>query len=517
MNKTLLKNKIAGLLLLAMVAIFVSYSCVEEEDYSPFYENDELLITSFLKESENLSELYNVLEYLDLADAFDVYGTYTFFAPDNNAFNEYYSLKGKSSYTDFDKEELKRVILYHVLSTSFTTEVLGEGTVPDTTFTGDLLGVDYSDSGQGISINKVSNITTKDIKLPNGIIHILDKVMEPIDYSVAKWVLGKKLDSIWSETSGGVAYRPWYTLFAVPDAVLAEDEINSFADLKAKLSPDADDYTNKYNGIYRWLAYHCMLKSYSLSDFSLEPAHFGTLSNQVLQVEVDRVEGVVKVNNELLEEEVVVDDITTLVEVEKWVSLDEQGSNNVAKNGVVHILSSMLEPVEFERVFRQFIFTDYPGIPFKELKDRGKIGREYWPTERNLDATTVDGIDAIPGLSLYADTEGMRANKIDYPFLRAHEYYDLTFHLPTILPGDYNVRFRYKSGNNTRATVQPFFDGTMFGPPVDMNTSTEGKNHTAYKDLGNIRLSTAKPHTFRLKCIKIGYSFLVGVEFIPIN
>lgn len=530
MNKIRFKKNMR-ILVLAFLGLVTFFSCTDEK-YTPFYSDDELLISSYFRENAEFSEIYNILEYTDLVNSFDVYGTYTFFAPSNEAFENYYTENGKTTYTDFTKEELIELVKFHVMGSSFPTNSFGEGSLADTTLTGDRLVADFSEIGADIYINKDACIILKDIELPNGVVHVLDKVMPPLNFSVAQWVkdnsdkfsimaraleetgIDDKLDSLYALTSAGENYRVWYTLFAMPDAILAEEGINSFDDLVAAKSPDSNDFTYKFNGVYRWLAYHCLTKSYSLVDFDIEPAHYGTLSNEVMQVEISPTDGILKVNN--------VADATGEF---SWVTLDEDESNNVAKNGLVHILSSKLEHADFEKVVRRFYFGDYPGIPFDEYIDINELTRIPWPnngtgTNSYVAATPdmVDGVDWKYDGDMYLDGHGVLNTSMRWMywmFTGSNNLWSCTWDIPTLLPGDYMVRFQYKRGGG-RATVQAFLDGGQFGSPVDMVTST-GSMYEGYYDIGAVQISEAEPHKFTLKCIKPGAVLLGYVEFRPID
>jgi len=526
----MIKIKPVRVMLLLVIALLLPNNSCKEEDYKPFYNDDELLITSYFREKDQFSELYNILEYTDLENTFDVYGTYTFFAPDNDAFKKFYEAHGKNSYTDFSKEELNVLIRYHVLASLIETSNFGDGTLPDTTLTGDWLAVRFLDTGGEIMVNKEAKITTKDIVLPNGVIQVVDNVMTPVDYSVSQWVennsdkfsimasalretgLGEFLNSIHLYTTNGNLYHTWYTIFAVSDEILAQDGINSFEDLANKYSPDDDNYTDKFNGVYRWLGYHVLSKSYSLTNFTVEPSHYGTLSNQVVQVEIDKAAGEIKLNK-------VIDELN----VETYTAINEVESNNTAKNGLIHVLASSLEPVNFKPVKRRFYFADYPGIPYKELVDANKKGSlANFPLDVNgnvisLTPDMVDGIDFRYDGTVYIDGHGVKNRRIGWMYFRFNasgaNLFTCTWDIPTLLPGDYNVIISFKDGGG-RTVVQGFFDDKQFGPPVDMNGRG---NYAGTRNLGAIKINEAKPHKFKLKSVKGGYSLLGYVEFVPIT
>ncbi len=61
-----------------------------------FFEEEELLISAYLEEHADVfSSLIKVLEITELKSTLNAYGHYTFFAPDDDAFNKFRRTKGK--------------------------------------------------------------------------------------------------------------------------------------------------------------------------------------------------------------------------------------------------------------------------------------------------------------------------------------------------------------------------------------------------------------------------------------
>ena len=77
------------LILQAAAAVSLITSCREEEPLEVFFEEDELLISAYLdKHADTYSTMIRVLEITGLKSTLNAYGHYTFFAPDNAAFED---------------------------------------------------------------------------------------------------------------------------------------------------------------------------------------------------------------------------------------------------------------------------------------------------------------------------------------------------------------------------------------------------------------------------------------------
>ncbi|KPL08950.1 MAG: hypothetical protein AMS26_23520, partial [Bacteroides sp. SM23_62] len=76
-------------LFMTMTSIMLC-GCREEEPLEVFFEEEELLISAYLEEHvDKYSSLIRVLEIAELKTTLNAYGHYTFFAPDNDAFQKF--------------------------------------------------------------------------------------------------------------------------------------------------------------------------------------------------------------------------------------------------------------------------------------------------------------------------------------------------------------------------------------------------------------------------------------------
>jgi len=97
----------------------------------------------------------------------------TVFAPTDEAFQNLFDALGVNGIDDLTAEQLKPILLYHLVPGKVMSSDLSNGYVQ--TVNGDYIHVDLSD---GVMINN-ANVQIADVHAANGVIHIIDKVLLP--------------------------------------------------------------------------------------------------------------------------------------------------------------------------------------------------------------------------------------------------------------------------------------------------------------------------------------------------
>lgn len=156
--------------------------------------NPEKTISETVAENENLSTLLTALETAELVETLKGEGPYTVFAPTNDAFNKLPEGKLDDLLKPENKEELAKILKYHVVSGKIkASDLSGEQMVE--TLEGTQIKVRASsameeegmgEEGRQMDKVRVNNATVvePDITASNGIIHIIDGVVMPSDIEV---------------------------------------------------------------------------------------------------------------------------------------------------------------------------------------------------------------------------------------------------------------------------------------------------------------------------------------------
>ncbi|WP_019036993.1 fasciclin domain-containing protein [Psychroflexus tropicus] len=135
-------------------------------------------ITGVASTNNDLSSLVSALEYTGLDEVLaDRSANFTVFAPNNEAFDSY--LNG-SEITDFSVEVITQLLLNHVLnevSFSGDFETSYASTLATYGATENKLSL-FVNTSNGILLNGVSSVTTPDNEADNGVIHIVNEVID---------------------------------------------------------------------------------------------------------------------------------------------------------------------------------------------------------------------------------------------------------------------------------------------------------------------------------------------------
>lgn len=166
--------KLIKLTLLVVISTLM-FSC-SDDDSTP--QNNS--ITDIASGNPNFSILVDALSRTDLAETLDQAGSYTVFAPTNDAFLDFLDANGFESLDDVPLPTLTQVLLNHVvsgtnLSTGLTTgyvKTLAKGSASST----NTLSM-FINTESGVRLNGVSSVTTADIIANNGVIHVVDAVI----------------------------------------------------------------------------------------------------------------------------------------------------------------------------------------------------------------------------------------------------------------------------------------------------------------------------------------------------
>lgn len=143
------------------------------------FELPKLSIVSIASETPSLSILVEALTmFPDLVDALSADGSYTVFAPTNDAFTALLGVIGQTDLEDVPEDVIERLLKYHVISgASLMSTDLSDGQMAATILSADD-EVTVEIDGNSVYINNAM-VTTANVEASNGIVHIIDAVLVP--------------------------------------------------------------------------------------------------------------------------------------------------------------------------------------------------------------------------------------------------------------------------------------------------------------------------------------------------
>ncbi|WGD34055.1 fasciclin domain-containing protein [Olleya sp. YS] len=166
---------------LLFLATFVLWSCSDDDD-APTPTPLPLNIVETAQATPSLSILVEAVVQAGLVDALSANGSRTVLAPTNDAFTAFLAAKGFSSLSEVPNDVLTQILLNHVIDGAniLSTDLTGSAGYTNTLASGPNntnLSI-YWDGNTGVTFNGSSNVAIADISASNGIVHVVDAVID---------------------------------------------------------------------------------------------------------------------------------------------------------------------------------------------------------------------------------------------------------------------------------------------------------------------------------------------------
>ncbi|MBO4672798.1 MAG: fasciclin domain-containing protein [Bacteroidaceae bacterium] len=301
-------------------------SCSDEPDSSNYYTFTGEMVSDYLDNRPELySEFTQILHRSGLYGMMATYGTYTCLAPTNQAIESYLAERGYTSVDQLTKEECDTLSWNHLIPETYFTTDLADGNIPTANMNERFLTFSCDSNAVGGNVmyyvNMASRLIVRDDSVENGVVHTLDRVIQPSssylpekmleDMNISLFTSALTLtglsDSLYEYMDlrysvgvdsinkgipfhrSGAEYRMYYpatrmkryTAFVETNKVFAEAGIMNLDDLKAYAKTIYDevypedaglydaDWTNRKNPLNRFVAYHLLPYYGAINDFTI--------------------------------------------------------------------------------------------------------------------------------------------------------------------------------------------------------------------------------------------------------
>ena len=499
------------------------FSCERSMVGSTFLEEPPTTISSYVEENqEEYSHFWDLLVHTEMNLALTAYNPngegYTLFMPNNQAFDRY--IENSEDYDTFEDllEDLKfstLLIRYHLVNRSIETNDFPYGALPDTTYSGDLLTIGFNQTLDSTvyKVNNLAPIVGANIELINGYIHVIDEVLEPVEFSSYDWLFENEDYSILAEAftitaladtmgvlrqdQSGAFIKNLYTVLAEPDSIFHKAGIFSIEELIERYNSPGLEYTDEVNDLYQFVAYHLLEGSYFLDEFS-GLRNYNTYANAPVQINADYE---IHINTGVDTLETIIDGSdTTFI---TYVSMDMVESNILTKNGAIHVLHNVMEVFVPSRTEITLQFYEEPRI--NELSN--EIGEHELTNTDSYEVLSWSGPESI---WYYSSGSDIPANSNDYLYVSGN--FTISYTVPKMLPGKYTVQLKTESDNSNNATIQVYVDGKRMGGSFDL---TSGGNPYNVFTVGSVEFFDYDQHQVSLESLLPGELIWDFVRFIP--
>lgn len=526
----------------------------KKQDY-PIQTNSTLNITQYLEANPTRFSLFDqILEKSGYAGFLGAYGAYTLFTPTDDGVKAYLKAAGKSGISDIDANICKDIVRLHLIQDTIATTKFTDGKLSSITMYGQYLltGVANVNGTSKTTINRQASILTGNVRLGNGIIHVIDNVLTPATLTLAQMVEQNSKYIILTQALKATGYydtlnvaannstnanRKFFTLFAQTDSTFNAAGFNNYAALVKRYSTK-NNPKDPADSLHLFVAYRIVPDIKYLADVITTPS-LATLAPQ--EVITSSISGTTLLLNE-----------TTFNGVlEPGVPVNRAYSDNSTTNGVLHAVNTNFTIKVRAPTAVYFDVADQPEIRKMTAVFR-KNGTNTKLVYGQLANVTWDRAASI--VTYYCDATTSANYHVYYDYLNfglrfgnasANNWIEFT--TPLIVKGQYKVWICYRVGGHGQYT-QVSFDGSPLSRIVNMSTtggyipdvsatddvlvaqgfkrysaSAPATANTQVGQLaGTVIITTTNRHKIRLTAIKDFGSTDAGItldmiQFIPID
>lgn len=464
-------------------------------------------IASFCQNTPELTDFARMIDESGTAPLLSVYGHFTCFPPTNAAIASWLSEQGRT-WDDLTLEDKQKVVYSSTIRNEvreFMTTDFEEGAIQTPSLQDRFVVISFlldEAHHRQILVNKSARIVSADNKVHNGVLHVVDRVIEPSEedflqrlqrdgrfsYFAAAFEasgFNNQMRDLYDPDYEGPAGSDYercklgWTVFAEPDEVLRAAGFNPTGnDLAAQLETFAQqwygsqalgDYTNAANPLHRFVAYHILNRQMSTSSFvytgfACAPTYRAKayeyyetmLPNRLMEI---------KAGNEINRQR-----------NGSSVRLDESTSNLDVANGFIHTLQHLL--VYDEDVMRTDVLHKRIRFDFYSPAPQLTNNNIRWQLEGTSGTSVPQDFcgeyfwyNTGSTLTLWAsnDWSNYQADEM----LIAGPMYDFTLRMLPVPPGNYEIRLGYRA-ESWRGIAQLFIDGQIAGIPVDLTIGYNG-------------------------------------------
>ena len=547
--------------ILYILAIALSLlACREEIDKSNRYTfTGETVADFMLNRSEKYSHMITLMKRAKLLSLLNTYGQYTLFLPDNAAVEKFVAEQDSIYWVSKDTEKpvwtgvtspfieelsdsMANVIARnHVVEAMYRTAEMSEGALGIRNFNMRLLGINYIVKGERfyIMLNNGSAIIDGDNQVENGIIHLVDKVVDPSSKNIPELIsstqffkiftaaltltgfadsLRKDIDENYDYTrytvqhfliSESEYYAPQtryykYTGFIEPDEVFNDYGINNINDLIAFAekwygTEEKGNYKNPKNALFKFVAYHFVERElphnkmvpYGIQFFDkYNPAiydrydYFETMLGPLMKVikPLSTPDGRDTYINYTKRKQPYITDLrchlnVRVIPLTEFVKLKDEYADfdQMASNGIVHPIDKILIYNEDEMTGN--ILNERIRIDFFSLiPELSSNNIRYSERLLNMPNVYSEKVEIKSGNIIL---NSIISTGYDMNLIVFHGRYDVEFTLPPLPPRVYEIRVGFmpdlRDNDNSDGSMQVYIDGKPEGRPFGKSNEYTGR------------------------------------------
>ena len=467
------------------------------------------------------------------------YGSYTLFLPTNSAVETYLKSRNKDSVNQMNVDSLKSLLKFHLIADTVYTISFTDGKLPYLTMYGQYLvtGATNTNGSTFYRINRQANIIESNLREGNGVIHVIDHVLEPATKTLAGLISSDPNYSIFADALKATGLydslnidanlnkdttKAWMTLFAQSDSVFNANGIYTYNDLKDKYS-NTGNPKDPADSLHLFVDYHIVNRANYLADIVSSTSYTTWAPFQAVTIKYT--------NDSIL----LNDDEFNGVH-EQGVQIARTGSDLSATNGVIHKLTGLLYIKERSPFAVYWDVCQYPEIMNLPAYYQKQSYNYPWDQVPSF-ITPADGKTSRPQIA-YVGGAGGSSPTVNYDYLDLQMGNNrmawVELKTPLLVAGTYKVWICWRTAGKSQilqvsvdsTIMQRTFNKSTYLPSgTDAVLEAQGwKHYTTYTNntvpgylVGTINIQTTGQHTIRFTALSGGDNgfWLDMVQFIP--
>lgn len=445
-------------------------SCQKDLEGKIYKVSDEKMIDEILEaKKDTTSSFLKIIDLSGIRGTVHAYGTYTLFAPTNEAIDKYLTQKGLSL-TSLTEEQALDIVKYHLIPDTLLTADFVDGRLSSVNFNHQYITTKTVTDGQNVDIevNRQAKIVQKDLRAANGFVHIIDNVLYQSQKSIFD-VVNELPDtySLWKEAFANsgvkdsimalrkVSPNAPFTMFIQNNDAFASANIHSMDELMVELRAKNPSITNDHTLLFLYTLYH-MTNGYKyVAQDLMRQSSVNTLVNgEVIVLKRD-------ITNVLLNEFL----IGGVLEKGIPINRTSDYTDLSCSDGVIQDISGNIQIVKRKAYRIYWDLTEQPEL--MAMKNYRKSGTSIDLDNTDLAGVTWEKTFATDKINYYCGgypTSIGKDNNYTYGDyfrfrLSTATIKWLELKTPVIVPGTYKVWFSYRASSYAQ-TIRTIFKQT---------------------------------------------------------
>ena len=279
-----------------LTLLFIN-SC-KQEQYTQST-TDDVNITGYLdKNPDQFSLMSQIIKRSGTAGYLGAYGRFTLFTPTNDAINAWLKSNNKTGVEQLTVAEAVDMVKYHLLPDTVATSRFSDGKLAQITLYGQYLqtGVKNEAGVSNYTVNKLAKITQSNVRLGNGIVHVLDHVLIPASLTLAKSIEANARYTYFTQALKETGFydsldvdgatvldttRRFQTAILESDSALKAAGFATYASFKARYSKSGNPKLHS-DSLWLYMAYHLSAGPTYVTDIISSPAIYTLAPKEVI-------------------------------------------------------------------------------------------------------------------------------------------------------------------------------------------------------------------------------------------